>query len=182
MQHFVYLWYDTTRKMFYIGQHSGTLNDQYTSSSRWLSGEIRYRPKEFKRRIIKMFSTKHEAQVYEGYLLTLIKPDKFGLKYYNLKHGAPKGTLPWNTGRSNVYTQETLEKMSNAKKGRISPTKGKTNPLASNNGKKGALKLSKTVSGRRMAIRPDGTRYWVYPEVDCLENKEQSTNPRSITA
>ena len=119
MQHFVYLWYDTTRKMYYIGQHSGKLNDLYTSSSRWLSGEIRYRPKEFKRRIIKMFSTKHEAQVYEGYLLTLIKPDKFGLKYYNLKHGAPKGTLPWNTGRYNVYTQETLEKMSNAKKGRI---------------------------------------------------------------
>lgn len=182
MQHFVYLWYDTTRKMYYIGQHTGKLNDQYTSSSRWLSGEIRYRPKEFKRRIIKTFITKHEAQVYEGYLLTLIKPDEFGLRYYNLKHGAPIGTLPWNTGKSNVYTMETLEKMSNAKKGKVSPTKGKPNPYASTNGKKGALKLSKTVSGRRMAIRPNGTRYWIYPEVDCLENKEQSTNPRSITA
>lgn len=180
--HFVYVWFDRTRKMFYVGQHTGSYNDQYTSSSRWLAGEIRYRPNDFKRRIIRTFSTKHEAQLYEGKLLTLIRPDEFGTKYYNLKMGAPKGNLPWNTGKTNVYSKDTLDRMSAAKKGRPSHNKGKTNPLAAQNGKKGASKLAKTVTGRRMATRPDGTRYWVYPGADCLGDKEQSANPHSITA
>ena len=118
--HFVYMWFDKNRKMFYVGQHSGSPNDNYTSSSRWLSGEINYRPKDFKRRIIKMFSTKNEAQIFEGYLLTLIKQHEFGSKYYNIKQGTPKGTKPWNAGKKNPYSTETLEKMSSAKLGKQS--------------------------------------------------------------
>lgn len=118
--HFVYIWYDKTRKMFYIGQHSGSINDTYTSSSKWLSGEIRYRPNDFRRKIIKTFSTKNEAQIYEGYLLTLIKTHEFGKKYYNIKQGAPKGNKPWNAGKKQIYSQETLKKMSIAKIGKPS--------------------------------------------------------------
>ena len=179
--HFVYMWFDKTRKMYYIGQHSGQYDDGYISSSKWLTGEIKYRPAEFKRRIIKTFSTKLEAQQYEGYLLTLIKPNEFSIKYYNAKQGKPKGILPWNAGKTNVYSQQTLDKMAKAKIGRPSPTKGKNTKHSAENGKKGALKLSKKVTGRKLVTRLDGTRYWVYPDVDCLGNKEQSTNPHSIT-
>ena len=179
--HFVYLWFDKSRKMFYVGQHSGSYNDQYTTSSRWLAGEIKYRSHDFKRRIIKTFSTKNEAQIYEGYLLTLIKDSEWGTKYYNFKQGKPKGIPPWNAGKTNVYSKHTLDKMSKAKLGQVLPTKGKHTNHSAQNGKNGATKLAKTVTGRRMAIKPDGTRYWVYPDADCLVNKEQSANPHSVT-
>lgn len=41
--------------------------------------------------------------------------------------------------------------------------KGIPNEIAAENGKKGAAKQSTTVTGRKMAIREDGTRYWIYP-------------------
>jgi hypothetical protein len=159
--HFVYMWYDKNRKMFYVGQHSGSYNDTYTSSSRWLSGEIKYRPHDFKRRILKTFSTKNEAQKYEGFLLSLISDSEWGVKYYNSKQGKPKGTKPWNFGKK--QTTHHNQKISEARKGKPT-TKGRKNPLASENGKKGATKQSKTVTGRKLATREDGTRYWVYPK------------------
>ena len=118
--HFVYIWFDKIRKMFYVGQHSGSYDDNYTCSSKWLAGEIKYRPQDFKRKIIKSFSSKNEAQKYEGYLLSLIENHKFGKKYYNTKVGAPKGVKPWNLGKKQIYSQETLKKMSIAKIGKSS--------------------------------------------------------------
>lgn len=41
--------------------------------------------------------------------------------------------------------------------------KGISNPLSATNGKKGRDKLSKTVFGRKISIKEDGTRYWTYP-------------------
>jgi hypothetical protein len=149
--------------MFYVGQHSGSYDDNYLSSSGWLSGEIKYRPYDFKRRIIKSFSTKNEAQIYEGYLLTLIKDSEWSTKYYNSKQGKPKGIKPWNANKSNVYSNDTLEKMSKAKLGKPSPTKGTRMAKSAENGRKSAKKLSQTVTGRKLATREDGTRYWVYP-------------------
>lgn len=180
--HFVYIWFDKSRKMFYIGQHSGSIHDNYISSSRWLSSEVRYRPDDFRRKVIKLFDTKNEAQKYEAYLMSFIKDGEFGRKYYNMKNGREKGITPWNKGRKNVFSEDSLEKMSNAKKGRENYWKGKSNPLGAINGKKSAEKQSKTVTGRRIATRPDGTRYWIYPESGCLDNKEQPENPHSITA
>ena len=182
MTHFVYMWFDKTRKMFYVGMHSGETDDLYTASSRWLSGEIRYRPQDFKRRIIKFHSSATEAKQHEGHLLSLIKENEFGTKYYNYKHGKPKGAPSWNSGKTNTYSKSTLEKMSKAKLDKSSPTKGRPMSKSANNGKSSAQKLSKTITGRRMATKPDGTRYWIYPSADCLGDKEQSTNPHSITA
>ena len=53
--------------------------------------------------------------------------------------------------------------MSNARKGK-STTKGRHNPLAAENARKGSAKLSKKVTGRKLHTREDGTRYWVYPK------------------
>lgn len=161
--HFVYMWFDKSRKMFYVGQHSGSYDDNYTSSSRWLSGEIKYRPQDFTRRIIKTFNTKNEAQKYEGYLLTLISDSEWGIKYYNSKQGKPKGIKPWNAGKKHIYSKTTLDKMSKAKIGKTSPTKGKPNPLSADNARKGASKLSATVTGRKRKYLSDGSWIWEYP-------------------
>lgn len=42
--------------------------------------------------------------------------------------------------------------------------KGKPNPQAAINAKNSAGKISKTCTGRKMAIREDGTRYWINPD------------------
>lgn len=44
MYGFIYIWHDRLRNMFYIGSHKGSPDDGYISSSRWLNGEINYRP------------------------------------------------------------------------------------------------------------------------------------------
>ena len=160
--HFVYMWFDKTRKMFYVGMHSGSLNDEYITSSRWLLGEIKYRPNEFKRRIIKVHKTKTEAKKHEGHLLTLIEEAEFGTKYYNYKHGAPKGNIPWNLGKKGIYSEETKRKMSEARMGTSRPYR--KNPKAAENGKKGSVKLSLKVTGRKRLYNPDGSWTWTYPD------------------
>lgn len=161
--HFVYMWFDRARKMFYVGQHTGSYDDSYTTSSRWLAGEIRYRPQDFKRKIIKSFETKNEAQIYEGYLLAMIKPCEFGIKYYNLKMGKPIGTAPWNKGKTGCYGEDHRKRISESRKGKPT-TKGKPNPLSAENGKKGAAKLSAKATGRTREYLPDGSWTWKYPE------------------
>jgi hypothetical protein len=58
-------------------------------------------------------------------------------------------------------TNDIREKISKSKTGVPSKT-GK------NNGKVGAIKQSKTCTGRKLYSRPDGTRYWVYPDFSPL--------------
>lgn len=59
---------------------------------------------------------------------------------------------------------ETKANISLSKTGKSSCLKGRSNPFAAENGKKSAAKQSATVTGRKMAIREDGTRYWIYPQ------------------
>ena len=113
--------------------------------------------------------------------MSLIKDNEFGSKYYNYKHGKPKGTKPWNAGKTNTYSQSTLQKMSKAKIGKQTPTKGMTMSKSAENGRKSASKLSAKTIGRKRKYLPDGTWTWIYPKADCLVNKEQSANPHSIT-
>jgi hypothetical protein len=61
-----------------------------------------------------------------------------------------KGKKPYE------MTEEIKNKISLSKTG-ISNDTGKIN------GQKGAIKQSLTCRGRKLAKRPDGTRYWVYP-------------------
>jgi len=120
MQYFLYIWYDKTRKMFYIGMHEGEITDGYISSSRWFNGEYQYRPNNFKRKIIKVFNDRKSARKEEARFLRMINESEFGKKYYNLKNGRPAGSEPWNKGKKNIYSQETLQKMSAAKVGKPS--------------------------------------------------------------
>ena len=120
MQYFLYIWHDKCRNMFYVGMHEGNINDNYVSSSRWFNGEYQYRPKDFRRKIIKTFNDRKSARKEEARFLRMIKESEFGQKYYNLKNGRPSGSEPWNKGKKNIYSKETLHKMSIAKVGKPS--------------------------------------------------------------
>ena len=165
MQYFLYVWHDKCRNMFYVGMHEGAPDDNYISSSRWFNGEYQYRPTDFKRKIIKFFSNRESARKEEARFLRMIQESEFGKKYYNLKNGRPSGGEPWNKGKRNIYSQETLQKMSDSRKGKPT-TKGRSNPIAAENARKGAAKLSQKVTGRKLQTRNDGTKYWVYPKAN----------------
>jgi group I intron endonuclease len=47
--------------------------------------------------------------------------------------------------------------------GFVSPSKGKSMPMAAENGRNSAAKQSATVTGRKRAYREDGSWYWAYP-------------------
>ena len=113
---FIYVWFDTARKMFYVGSHSGVPTDSYLSSSRWLNGEINYRPQDFKRRIVKYCYSKEELLGEEHKLLNTITESEFGVRYYNLKQGRKKGTPASNKGKKMSDNQKY--KLSKAMKGR----------------------------------------------------------------
>ena len=162
MEHgFIYLWHDKLRNMFYIGSHKGPQNDTYLSSSRWLNGEIRYRPADFRRKILKTMPI--DLLVLEEYrLIGMIKDHEYGKKYYNLKQGAPTGNTPWNKGTVGAYSEEYRKKLSEKRKLRSSWNKGKSNPQAAENARKGAEKLSAKCKGRKRLYKDDGTWTWQY--------------------
>lgn len=157
---FIYLWHDKLRNMFYIGSHDGSITDTYTSSSRWLNGEINYRQKDFRRKILKYVDTK-KLKKEEYRLIKMIKDNEYGTKYYNLKSGRKKGSIPFNKGKT--LSEEHITKMKEAFKGRPAWNKNLSNPTAALNGKKSAAKNSAKALGRKLATREDGSRYWVYP-------------------
>ena len=122
MQHFLYIWHDKRRRMFYVGIHDGDIADGYVSSSRWFNGEHQYRPYDFKRKIIKTFNDRESARKEEVRLLRMIKESEFGKKYYNLKNGRPTGTPASNKGKP--MSHEQRQKLSLAKLGKPSLRKG----------------------------------------------------------
>jgi hypothetical protein len=163
MEGFIYIWRDKVRKMYYIGSHEGVPDDGYISSSHWLTAEVRYRPQDFRRKIIKFVSLS-ELKLEEYKFINLIQDHEFGRKYYNLKQGKPKGLAPWNKGTSGAYSMEYRKKLSDSRKQRSSWNKGLENPDAANNARKGAKKLSEKTIGRKRLYREDGSWTWQYPE------------------
>jgi hypothetical protein len=81
---FVYIWYDGKRKMYYIGSHWGTENDGYICSSNRMRDAYRRRPKDFKRRILKVVSDRTKLLETEYEYLSMIEENELGKKYYNL--------------------------------------------------------------------------------------------------
>ena len=68
------------------------------------------------------------------------------------------------TNKGGTITDDHKLSISRKMKGRSAWNKGIHNPLASSNGKKGAIALSKVATGRRKSHLPDGSWTWVYPE------------------
>lgn len=110
---FVYVWFDTTRKMYYVGCHWGQDNDGYICSSDRMRAAHRRRPDDFKRRIVsRINSTRLELLEEEHRWLQMIPDELLGDKYYNL---SKKHSGHWTT--SQEKTKSTREKISQAKSG-----------------------------------------------------------------
>ena len=105
---FVYIWYDSKRKMYYVGCHWGTEDDGYICSSSRMRKSYRRRPEDFKRRTIIIVHTNRENLLEEEFKwLSLIEDNELGKKYYNLrKH-------KWGHWSTNIDKQQSIgEKIS----------------------------------------------------------------------
>ena len=91
---FVYLWFDTLRKMFYIGSHAGSEDDGYIASSTRCKRAVKKRPETFKRKILaRITGSRKDLLAEESRWLQMIQVHELGTKYYNLKRVAGGGNL-----------------------------------------------------------------------------------------
>lgn len=95
---FVYLWYDTKHKKFYLGSHLGLPSDGYTGSNRRFKSAIKSRPDSFRRRILESHEkiTSKELLVREQYWLDMVSSIDLGVRYYNEKKVAAGGDIVSN--------------------------------------------------------------------------------------
>jgi hypothetical protein len=92
---FIYLWYDTKRKKYYLGSHLGLQTDGYIGSNRRFQSAYKSRPQSFKRRILESHQkiTSKELLKREQLWLDLIKPEELTIRYYNEKKVAAGGNI-----------------------------------------------------------------------------------------
>lgn len=84
-QGFVYIWFDSKRKMYYIGSHWGFENDGYICSSHRMRQAYNRRPETFRRRILtRGLPTRKETLLKEQEWLSLIDNSELLKKYYNM--------------------------------------------------------------------------------------------------
>ena len=110
---FVYLWYDSRNKMFYLGKHKGTPDDGYThSSSIWEHFSSDSVPEGVKRRVLIYGSDKDMYELETKLLLN--RKEKCWDRYYNANicgkfYRPPESRTP--------HTEETKRKISEAQLG-----------------------------------------------------------------
>lgn len=116
---FVYIWFDTKQKRFYIGSHWGKIDDGYICSSSWMKQAYKHRPKDFKRRILKTNIKRENILKEEQLWLNKIPKESLGKRYYNLRNDC---LFHWTAdpAKRNIISQ----KISIATKGRESHNKG----------------------------------------------------------
>jgi hypothetical protein len=116
---FVYLWYDSFAKRFYVGSHAGSENDGYICSSKVMLRAFKKRSTFFKRRILK-YCSKKEQHKWEQYYLDMIKDSELfykNKKYYNIKRIAAGGDTTANLpNRNEVIKRRYGKKHSDAVK------------------------------------------------------------------
>lgn len=122
---YVYIWYDTKAKLFYIGGHHGKVEDSYICSNKAMKRAYSKRPNTFKFRVLEyVYSGLEPLREAEQKWLDKIKDKELywteniyndTVKYYNMKKvskgGSQKGhkknrTKPaWNKGLTGVIVQ-----------------------------------------------------------------------------
>lgn len=124
---FVYIWRDRKHNRYYIGSHWGTINDGYLCSSNWMRDAYNRRPEDFKRRILSyVYTNRSDTYLKEEQWFNLIQDSELGKRYYNKTKKLHAGAGDaWNKGLTNIYSEKTKQKMSQAKLGKPSnsPTK-----------------------------------------------------------
>lgn len=119
---YVYIWFDTKAKFYYIGGHYGKIEDSYICSSKTMKRAYKLRPDTFKIRVLEyVLGTTIDLRIAEQKWLNLIKDTELMLteniqnntcRYYNVKKtsngGSHKGHKKnrvrpgWNKGFKKV--------------------------------------------------------------------------------
>jgi len=81
---FVYIWYNSWKKKYYVGCHWGTEDDGYICSSHIMNKSYKRTPQHFKRRIIARIYDRSKLLEEEHKWLSLIKDKELGRRYYNI--------------------------------------------------------------------------------------------------
>ena len=122
---FIYIWFDKKNKMFYIGSHWGTETDGYICSSNWMRDAYRYRPHDFKRKILKkIYTNRFDLLKEEERWLSMIKDHEMiknnktkesrkNVRYYNISKTMKN---PWHMTDEGI--KSVGEKISIAKTGK----------------------------------------------------------------
>lgn len=204
---FIYLWYDTKRRKFYLGSHKGSVDDGYLGSNQRFKSAYKSRPSTFKRRILEHHEdiTRDNLLEREQVWLNMICENELhGVRYYNEKRVAAGGDIisalpeekrqrhktrsnsrarslseefnvdvfvamrwirklnrnkllskkkPGETWLGRKHSEYSRQKMSVAKKGRVSSRKGSSHSLESK------LKIKLNNPNRRSFVTPHGLFY-----------------------
>lgn len=135
---YVYLWYDTKAKLYYLGGHKGQIEDSYICSNKMMLRAYNTRPETFRLKILQYVDGDNLAlREAEQHWLNMIKDRELywtpnirnkTVKYYNQKKQSSGGNGSANRGNSNIggwnrglkgvqtYSEETRLKMSQKKK------------------------------------------------------------------
>jgi hypothetical protein len=142
---YVYIWYDTKAKFFYVGGHKGKINDRYICSNKSMNRAYKLRPQTFKFKILEFtYGDVTDVRLCEQKWLNLIKDQELmsthnirnkTTKYYNVKKHSTGGNGSANKGNSNIgghnkgkpMSEEQKIKISNANKGRKQTEQHKNN-------------------------------------------------------
>jgi len=108
---FVYIWRDRKHKRYYIGSHWGTEDDGYICSSSWMKQAYDIREKDFKRKILSRHFDRKSMIEEENRLLSKIKDEEVGKKYYNFRN---QSFGHWSIDKD--LRETTKERISNATK------------------------------------------------------------------
>jgi hypothetical protein len=116
---FVYQWENINTGKKYLGSHYGYLNDGYISSSKYFNEHYSKEPKNFKRVILKICSSRKEALDKERELLYFANSAK-SEEYYNLHN---ESGLGWSHHEDPNLSKIYYERISKSKKGKPAPNK-----------------------------------------------------------
>lgn len=107
---YIYLWYDTKAKLFYLGGHKGKVEDSYISSNKMMLRAYKKRPNTFKLKILEYVNGDNKAlREAEQRWLDMIKDEELywtpniynkTVRYYNQKKHSSGGNGSANKGKS----------------------------------------------------------------------------------
>lgn len=198
--------------MFYIGSSTLTkINNGYKGSvsskeyGKIWKEELKNNPELFKTKILSLHDSREQAFYKEEKLQkklnvvknTLYVNKSFANSKFSLKQHSSwtrdkfKTRVPWNKGKTNVYTDATLKKMSTARKGKSRPCSDETkiklsgpNPLKANIGAKNGMygKTHTEEVRKKLALIPvKHLKGKSYEEIYGVEKAKKLRQQRSLS-
>jgi len=127
---YIYLWFDTKAKLFYVGGHKGLVEDSYICSSPMMLRAYKKRPHTFKFRVLEhVYGNLADLRIAEQRWLDLIQDHELywtenikskTVRYYNQKKLSSGGNGQANRGKKTIGGHNKGKPMSEEQKQKIS--------------------------------------------------------------